>query len=99
MDHHSCTAPLLLLKSFLTWLQVYCILDEFVIGGEIQETSKKVSSAWKAGCCKFGTVQCAVSNLGIVRKVIGCVTYPWPDVAVLLQVILGRIKELDALET
>lgn len=23
-------------------LQVYCLLDEFIIGGEIQETSKKV---------------------------------------------------------
>lgn len=25
-------------------LQVYCILDEFIIGGEIQETSKKVGA-------------------------------------------------------
>jgi AP-2 complex subunit sigma-1 len=29
--------------------KVYCILDEFIIGGEIQETSKKVGSA--LGAC------------------------------------------------
>ncbi len=29
---------------YLYWAQVYLILDEFIMGGEIQETSKKVSS-------------------------------------------------------
>lgn len=39
--------------------KVYCILDEFIIGGEIQETSKKVS--WRfdltgddGGLCALG---------------------------------------------
>ena len=32
-------------------LQVYLLLDEFIMGGELQETSKKVCI-----CCSAGTV-------------------------------------------
>ncbi len=32
------------LKSLVWPLQVYLILDEFIMGGELQETSKKVSA-------------------------------------------------------
>ena len=31
-------------------MQVYCILDEFIIGGEIQETSKKVRQFVRVAC-------------------------------------------------
>jgi hypothetical protein len=40
-----------LLSAWLAgWLQVYLILDEFILGGEFEETSKKVSSQRKSQC-------------------------------------------------
>jgi hypothetical protein len=52
--------------------KVYCILDEFIIGGEIQETSKKVGKANKSPHGRDNP--CAVqdgqpsSPAGVVRK-------------------------------
>lgn len=35
--------------------KVYCILDEFIIGGEIQETSKKARGCWACRVVGAGT--------------------------------------------
>ena len=75
-------------------VQVYLILDEFIMGGEIQETSKKVRlghcyifaahqpSLHSSSC----TCSCASSCWGLYLLACG-------------QVILERLSELERIET
>lgn len=48
--------------------KVYCILDEFIIGGEIQETSKKVGAkaSVKAGTSQLGQALRSADLLGVL---------------------------------
>lgn len=95
-------------------MQVYCILDEFIIGGEIQETSKKVCgqtccclSGWRCWalccCCScscrslqrcFATAAATARPATLLHAICPCLLW-----LLLPQVVLERLKELDALET
>lgn len=52
------------------WLQVYLILDEFMLGGEFEETSKKVSSQSAAGSA-WAHAEVAVPQTATDRHVRG----------------------------
>jgi len=73
----------------VTVLQVYLLLDEFIMGGELQETSKKASLI-----CKPAHEQRTLTSV-IHRRRAAC-TDALCDI---VQVVLERLAELDKIET
>lgn len=78
-------------RSAYVCVQVYLILDEFILGGEFEETSKKVRR-WERRTTRRCAARISISQS--VRP--GC---PDSCCTVLdVQVILERLKELDSIE-
>jgi len=74
----------------VTVLQVYLLLDEFIMGGELQETSKKASLV-----CKHAHDQRTQTSVIHRRRAVAC-TDALCDI---VQVVLERLAELDKIET
>lgn len=55
----------------LVMCQVYLILDEFICGGEIQETAKKVSRAMNPAYCNLQAEVCPEDLLCIMAAALG----------------------------
>lgn len=78
-------------------LQVYLLLDEFIMGGELQETSKKVySSASGLTCSLYRTCNLMVCSWPSSVKYTTGQTQAWITG---VQVVLERLAELDKIET
>lgn len=89
-------------------MQVYLILDEFILGGEFEETSKKVIllTQWllqqtvarspghilKPACCS--TILCLLTS-ALSPTLLDCAA----GCPAHHQVILDRLKELDSIDT
>jgi len=90
--------PFLISLVSLSTRQAYLILDEFILGGEIQETSKKVS---ERGGEREG--QGWMESAGGLMRRGGGSGVPLPlsqlSLSLILQVILERLGELDRIET
>jgi len=69
---------------------VYLLLDEFIMGGELQETSKKASLVYR-----HAHEQRTLASVIYRRPAVAC-TDALCDV---VQVVLERLAELDKIET
>lgn len=73
--------------------QVYLILDEFILGGELQESSKKVRGrGWEA---RQGAARILRERLAASRVPDALLPHP----GCYNQVMLMRLQELEAIET